>query len=83
MAEKSPCQPLPKKTSSLDIHQQERSDQADATIIDGVCAVCSQTHSITSSANARAGELVKVTENNYFCQCLKNKQRSQFFFQLQ
>jgi hypothetical protein len=71
MVENCPSDPSPKETSSLDLHHQERSNQADATSTDGVCTVCSHTHSIITSSNARAGELVKVAEHNYFCQWLE------------
>jgi hypothetical protein len=46
----------PKKTSSLDLHKQERSSQADATSIDDMHTVYCHTHSIITSSNARAGE---------------------------
>jgi hypothetical protein len=48
--------PPPKKTSSLDLHHPERSNQADAISIDGVRTVCQHTHSIITSSNARASE---------------------------
>ena len=69
MVENCPSDPSPKETSSL-VHHQERSNQADATSTDGVCTVCSHTHSIITFSCARAGELDKVAENNYFCQWL-------------
>ena len=61
----------PKKTSTLDLHQQERSGQANAINIDGLRTVYSHTHSIIASSNARAGEQVKVAQNKHFCQCLQ------------
>jgi hypothetical protein len=51
--------PPPKKTSSMDLHHSERSNQADATSIDGVRTVCSHTHSIIVPSNARARRAVE------------------------
>ena len=48
--------PPPKETSSLDLHLQERSDQADATSIDDMHTVYCHTHSIITSSNTRADE---------------------------
>lgn len=63
--------PSPKESSSLDLHQQERSNQADSISIDDVCTVNSHNENIITSSNAPAGEQVKVAENNYFCPCLQ------------
>ena len=56
MSKSAPSSRSPKKTSSLDLHQQERTNQADATSIEGVCTGYSHTHSIIISSNVRAGE---------------------------
>ena len=48
--------PLPKETPSLDLHHQERSNQADAFSMDDMHTVYNHTHSIITSSNARVGE---------------------------
>ena len=53
----------PKKTSSLDVHQQERSNQADATSMDGALTVYCHTHSIITSSNARVVQAVQNHES--------------------
>ena len=63
MAKSALPDPPPKETSSLDLHKQERSNLADTTNIDGVCTVCSHTHSIITSSNARAWRAVQNCES--------------------
>jgi len=63
MAKSALPDPPPKETSSLDLHKQERSNLADTTNIDGVCTVCSHTHSIITSSNARAWPAVQNCES--------------------
>jgi len=55
--------PPPKKTSSLDLHQQKRSSQADATSMDDMHTVYYHTHSIIRSSNARLGEAAEKCES--------------------
>jgi hypothetical protein len=61
--ENAPFDPSPHKTSTLDLHEQGRSKQADATTTDGVCTVCSHTHIIIASSDVRAGELGQSGRN--------------------
>src|SRR4051812_32934048 len=56
MSKSASSDPSPKETSSLNLHQQERSNQADATSIDDMHTVYCHTHSIFTTSNVRANE---------------------------
>jgi hypothetical protein len=56
MSKSASSAPPPKETSSLDLHHQARSNQADAFSMDDMHTVYNHTHSIVTSSNARVGE---------------------------
>ena len=59
MAQSALTAPPPKETPSLDLHHQERSNQADAFGLDDMHIVYNHTHSIITSSNARVDEWEK------------------------
>ena len=55
MSKSAPTVPPPKETQSLDLHQQKRSNQANAISMGDMHTVYCHTHSIITSLNARPG----------------------------
>jgi hypothetical protein len=62
MSQSARTDPPPKETSSLDLHHQERSNQADAINLDGMHTVYCHTHGIITSSNARLLRTPKVEQ---------------------
>ena len=56
LSKSAPTAHPPKETSSLDLHHQARSNQADTTSMDEMHTVYCHTHSIITSSNGRADE---------------------------